>query len=309
MSALTTALGPLAALVLTGFFLGRTRVLGEQGARVLARVVFTVAIPALLVVTLGRADLHAVLSRTAAATVVSTGVVVVGVACVVRLAWRRPAGEAAITTLAASYVNAVHLGLPLAMFLFADAVVIVPTLLLQQLVLAPLAIVVLEADSVAGRSRAQVIRATGARILRNPIILATAAGLAVAGAGWHLPDIVVTPLELLGATAAPLALLVLGATLAVPRTPGQRAPRRELWFATAVKSFVHPAVAAAVAMLLGLDAHGVLVVTTMAALPTAQNVLVYALAYQRGQAVARDVGLFSTLLLVPVLLTVTAVLG
>jgi hypothetical protein len=47
----------------------------------------------------------------------------------------------------------------------------------------------------------------------------------------------------------------------------------------------------------------------MAALPTAQNVLVYALQYGRGQAIARDAGLVTTALAVPVMLVVAATLA
>jgi len=309
VSEVLTALGTLGAVVLAGFLLGRTRVLGEQAATVLARVVFTVAIPALMIVTVGRADLHVVLSRAAGVTALSTAILAVLVALVLRLARRRPAAEAAVPTLAASYVNAVHLGLPLALYLFGDAVVVVPTMLFQQLVLAPLAFLVLEASAASGRPRGEVLRATGARMVRNPIVVATTLGLVLAALPWRMPDAVAGPFELVGAAAAPLALLVFGATLAVPRTLGPQASRREVWFLTAMKSVVHPLLAVGVGTLLGLDARGLLVVASMAALPTAQNVLVYALAYQRGQAVARDVGLFSTLLLVPVLLVVTAALG
>jgi malonate transporter len=50
-------------------------------------------------------------------------------------------------------------------------------------------------------------------------------------------------------------------------------------------------------------------VVAISALPTAQNVLVYALQYRRGQALARDAGLVTTILAVPVLLVITALLG
>jgi predicted permease len=47
----------------------------------------------------------------------------------------------------------------------------------------------------------------------------------------------------------------------------------------------------------------------MAALPTAQNVLVYATQYGRGQALARDAGMVTTTLAVPLLLIIAAALG
>ena len=50
-----------------------------------------------------------------------------------------------IGTLASSYVNAGNLGLPLAVYLLDDAVAVVPTLLFQLLVLAPVAFAVLDA--------------------------------------------------------------------------------------------------------------------------------------------------------------------
>lgn len=313
MSAVLTALGTLGVVVLAGFVLARTRVLGEGATTALARVVFTIAIPALLLVTVGRADLHVLLSRTALVTWLSTLGLVVVVAVVVRGWWRRRAGEATITTLAASYVNAVHVGLPLAVFLFDDPVVVVPTMLLQLLVLAPAAFVVLDADAAAAEGRrrwpAQAVRDTARRTVRNPIIVATVLGLVLAALPWSPPDPLLGPFELVGATAAPLALLVFGATLAEPRTPGGGAPRRDLWFAVVVKSVVHPAVAALVGLALRLDRAGLLVVATMAALPTAQNVLVYAIRYERGRALARDVGLWSTLLLLPALLVISAVLA
>ncbi len=60
---------------------------------------------------------------------------------------------------------------------------------------------------------------------------------------------------------------------------------------------------------LGLPAPALLAVVAMAALPTAQNVLVYAMRYRHGEALARDAGLVSTVLCVPVLLVVAATLG
>jgi len=47
----------------------------------------------------------------------------------------------------------------------------------------------------------------------------------------------------------------------------------------------------------------------MAALPTAQNVLVYATQYGRGQALARDAGMLTTVLAVPALMVIAATLG
>ncbi len=316
MGAVVAALGPMASIGVVGWLIGRGRLLGAGAERVLARTVFAVATPALLLVTIARADLHLLLSRTALVTALST-LVVAGLALAgARGLWRLGGGEATVVTLASSYVNAGNLGLPLAVYLLGDATAVVPTLLFQLLVLAPVAFTVLDsrrpvADDAASGEAAVPTGGGGVlgRTLRNPIIIGTLTGLALAALPWDVPDVVLEPFRLVGAAAAPLALLTFGMSLAIPRTRGDRADGRELALAVGLRSVVHPLLAAAIGRALALDDAALLAVVTMAALPTAQNVLVYALQYGRGQAVARDAGLVTTLLALPAMLVVAATLA
>ncbi len=318
MGAVLTALGTMGAVVALGWALGRWQVLGERAAPVLARVVFTVATPALLLGTLAHADLRLLLSRTAAATWGSTALVALLAAVVLRLVLRRRAADVTVATLASSYVNAGNVGLPLSVYLLGDPVAVVPTLLFQLLVLAPVAFTVLDGAAAAAAAPADAtavipwavrVRAVVRRTLGNPIILGTLTGVLLAALPWDLPEVVFEPFRLVGAAAAPLALLAFGMQLAVPRAPAAAAPRRDLVVTVALRSVVHPVLAWGLGSALGLPAHALLAVTAMAALPTAQNVLVYAMQYRHGEALARDAGLVTTLLCVPVLLIVSAVLA
>jgi len=304
MGAVVTALGTMGIVIALGWLLARRGVLGERAAPVLARVVFAVATPALLLTTVAHADLHLLLSRTAVVTWTSTALVAVVAVVVLRLAWRRSAADVTVGTLASSYVNAGNLGLPLAVYLLDDAVAVVPTLLFQLLVLAPVAFAVLDART--GPLRAGSV---AGRTLRNPIIVATLVGLALAALPWALPDVVYEPFRLVGAAAAPLALLTFGMSLAVPRTLATAAPRRDLALAVGLRSVVQPVIAWGLGTAIDLPPHALLAVVAMAALPTAQNVLVYAMQYRHGEALARDAGLVTTVLCVPVLLVVAGTLG
>lgn len=145
------------------------------------------------------------------------------------------------------------------------------------------------------------------RVVTNPIVVATFAGLAVAALPWSPPDAVLAPFALVGAAAPPLALLTFGMSLAGPRATQDAPPRRDLALVVGLRSVGHPLVAWGVGSALGLPDDALLAVVTMASLPTAQNVLVYALHYRRGEGLARDAGLVTTLLCVPVLLVVAAV--
>ena len=301
MGAVVTALGTMGAVVALGWFLARRRVLGERAAPVLARVVFAVATPALLLTTVAHADLHLLLSRQAVVTWTSTIAVALVAVLVLRFALRRPAADVTVGTLASSYVNAGNVGLPLAVYLLDDAVAVVPTLLFQLLVLAPVAFAVLDRGSLRG----SVLR----RTLSNPIIVGTLLGLVLAALPWSLPEVVYEPFRLVGAAAAPLALLTFGMALAVPRTVDTAAPRADLTLAVSLRAVAHPLLAWGLGTALGLPPHALLAVVAMAALPTAQNVLVYAMQYRHGEALARDAGLVTTVLCVPVLLVVAATLG
>ncbi|MCR6491917.1 AEC family transporter [Cellulomonas sp. P24] len=162
MGAVVTALGTMAAVIGVGWLLGRRGTLGSGARTVLARTCFSVATPSLLLVTVAHADLHALLSRSALVTALSTATVAVVAIVVLAVVWRRPAPDVVIGTLASSYVNAGNLGLPLAVYLLGDAVAVVPSLLFQLLVIAPVAFTVLD-----GHAGAAAPGNPGARGLRG----------------------------------------------------------------------------------------------------------------------------------------------
>jgi len=179
-------------------------------------------------------------------------------------------------------------------------------LLFQLLVLAPIAFTILDAHLFPGRPG---LRGVLARTFRNPIIVASLTGLLLAALPWKLPAAVFGPFALVGAAAAPLALITFGMSIAVPRTEGEATRPRELVLAVTLRTVVSPTLALVLGHVLGLDRHTLLAVVAMAALPTAQNVLVYATQYGRGQALARDAGVVTTALAVPTLLVIAATLG
>lgn len=306
MVAVITALGTMAAIIGAGWLLGHRDTLGAGGLPVLARVCFTVATPCLLFVTVAHANLSLLLSRSALVAGVCASAVALIAIVMLALVWRRAAADVVFGTLAASYVNAGNLGLPLAVYLLGDAVAVVPPLLFQLLVIAPIAFTVLDAHLIRARPG---LRGIAVRTFSNPIIVASLAGLLLAGLPWKLPAVMFGPFALIGAAAAPLALLTFGMSIAVPRAEGEATRRRELVLVTVLRSVVSPAIALVLGRALGLEHGALLAVVAMAALPTAQNVLVYATRYKHGQALARDAGMVTTTLAVPVLLVIAAVLG
>ncbi|MEV4478983.1 AEC family transporter [Micromonospora coxensis] len=305
MPGVLTGFAVIGAVIAVGWLLGRLDVLDPQASTVLSRVAFFVATPALLFTTVSRADVLGVVSSALLVTVLSTAVVATVFVLVVRLRWRRPVAETTIGVLAASYVNAANIGIPVAVYVLGDASVVAPVLLFQLVVMTPLAFAVLETST---GGRMPPLRAA-TRPLGNPVTVACALGLAVNLTGWFPPEAVLRPVELVAAMAVPTALLAYGLSLHGAPAPGSGDSGRDVRLAVLLKTVAQPTVAYLIARYaLTLPHPLVLACTVTAGLPTAQNVFVYAVRYGRGVVLARDAVLLSTVAAVPVLLGV-ALLG
>ncbi len=299
-------------LVAIGFALGRTQVLGEHAHDVLSRLVFFVCTPALLFTSLATSDLSVIFSSTlviAGVSAFATGTLYIVLAR--GLLRRRDIPELTIGALSSSYVNSVNLGLPIAIFVLDDASFIAPLLLFQILIYSPLALGVLDVtalDRTAGKS---VLRDTVRLPLTNPIVIGGLIGVVVSLIGWHPPTAILEPMKMLGSASVPAALLAFGMSLTgVPLFKKGQSPRREVALATVLKMLFMPALVYVVARWgFGESGHTLFAQVVIAALPTAQNVLVYATRYRRGQVLARDTALLTTLVSIPVIAVIAWLLA
>lgn len=299
----------IGVVVGVGYLLGRGGVLGEQGSRVLARAAFFVATPALLFTTLSRADVGAVFSSALLVTAVTSSLACLLFVPFARLR-RRPAGEVVVGSMASGYVNAGNLGIPISTYVLGDPAAVAPVLLFQLAVLTPLFTTLLDVLPGDGRGESPGWVRVAFAPLRNPIAIATAAGLVVSGTGLVLPEPVVAPVELLADLAVPAMLLAFGLSLHGARRPGTGETAGSVWTAVLIKNVLHPLIAWAFAAgVLGLDGPALLAAVVLAALPTAQNVFGYAVRYERAVTLARDTALATTVVAVPVLLVVAALLA
>jgi predicted permease len=280
-------------------------VLGQESQRVLSRLVYFVATPALLIDLLSRTDVSDVLGvgfAIAGLTVLAVLVVYVPVA----RRRGRSVSHIVIGALSASYANGGYLGLPIAVYVLGDAAFAVPIMVLQLIVYAPLALSVLDLDATGRRPTIGALVLSG---LRNPVSVAAVCGVLISVIGVDLPEIVAEPIKLLGGMAVPGALLAYGVSLRFGGAIGS-AHRREIAVIALLKLAWMPAVAYVLARFaFGLGAHEVFGLTVMAALPTAQNVFVYASRFQRSELLARDSVAVTTLLSIPVLFVLAAVLA
>jgi malonate transporter and related proteins len=308
VSAVVGAFAALVAVAVLGYVVGLTGVLRAQDELVLSRLAFFVATPALLFTTVARADLHSIFSAVLVTNVASLFVVQVVFLVVAALIWRRTRSQATIGVLASSYVNAGNLGVPVAAYVLGDGALVAPIVLFQLLVMAPIAFAVLDGDR-QGSGRRVSVRTLLMRPLKNPLTVASLLGLLVASIDVELPSLLMRPIDLLAAAAVPVGLIAYGLSLSAG-TKGSITLRRDVVLAVLLKNVLQPVAAYAVARwVLGLEGTALIAPTLLAALPTAQNVYVYAVHYRASRTLARSAVLLSTLLSIPLMTAIVGILA
>ncbi|MFJ3384400.1 MULTISPECIES: AEC family transporter [unclassified Curtobacterium] len=295
----------IGAIIAAGYVVGRAGLLGPHAQFVMSRLAFFVLMPCLLFHTIATADIASLVSPMLWVSLLSAVLVAVGTALVFALVLRRSVTVTTVGALAASYVNANNIGLPVAVYVLGQATAVVPVILLQLVVMAPIALTILDAATASGGGwRRRVLGP-----VTNPLIIASLLGLLCSALHVQLPDPVLEPFALVGAAAVPVVLLSFGMSLHGSAPLRDPSIRTDVIVASSIKLVVMPAVAFVLArFVFGLDEQQVFVLTTLGALPAAQNVFNYAQRYDAAVPVARDVVLISTLGAVPVLVAIAALL-
>ena len=215
MGEVVSGLAVFAVVIAVGWALVRFGAVPAGSDTILTGVCFYAATPALLVTTIGGADLATVVSRATLAGLLAETLGIVSAWLVHRLALRRSVAESTIGALAAGYVNAANLGIPVLIVLLGDATAIAPILLLQLLVLSPTAFAILDVSTARGAGPGPAVWTAP---LRNPLLLGVVAGLVVNLTGWDAGaaagGLVANSLSALGALAVTLMMLSLGMSLA-----------------------------------------------------------------------------------------------
>ena len=299
------------AIIGSGWLVARRRLLGEGAQTVLSRLSFFVASPALLLETLSKADLHSIFSSHLLVITVSSALV--GLLSVGTFRWvrRRNLSEALIASMSSSVANAANLGIPISVFVLGDASYVAPLLIFQLALFTPSYLLLLDGTTATAKPGAARALQFVLPVVTNPNIIGSMIGLVLAAAGWQLPELIMQPIHLIGGAAIPAILMAFGISLYGSRPLRADDGRRfDTLLATSFKLVVHPVIAFTFARFaLGLDGHALFAAVVTAALPTAQNVYVAAQRYQRGLVVAKDTVLITTVLAVPAMAVLAALLS
>lgn len=296
----------IGAVIAAGYLVGRLGILGQHAEFVLGRFAFFVLSPALLFTVLAEADARQLFSDLLPVSAIASLTCMAVFALVARVIWRRALPETTIGSLASGYANANNIGLPIAAYVLGDPAFAAPIILLQLVILTPIALTILDVSTSGTLSVGRVL----SQPIRNPLIIGSTLGLILSVTGVELPDAVMEPFHLIGAAAVPTVLLLFGMSLHGRRILEPGSGRRDILLAVGLKIVAMPVIAWAVgAFVLGLTGLPLFAVVVLAGLPTAQNVFNYALRFDRAVPVARDTVLITTVLSIPALVVIAALLA
>jgi predicted permease len=199
---------------------------------------------------------------------------------------------AAARALAYTFGNTIMIGVPLIGLAFGEAglVTLFTLISVHALVLLTGATVVFELAAARerantpGQSKPHMLR-TVLQAVKNgilhPVPLPIIAGLVFAQTGLVLPAVVDKPLQLLGQALGPLALLLVGVTLAFSKVGANFKPALRV---ALVKSLVFPLILGSLGMALGFGGPALAVLVVTASLPIGANVFLFAQRYDVAEA-------------------------
>lgn len=283
-----------------GYLAARFGVVQGDQRRVLNNVAFYVATPALLFAVLYDSDPAIMLSPVIIVTTLAAVAVAAVYVLASRLWFKQDLATVTLGATTTSYVNSNNLGLPVAIYILGDAAYVAPLMLVQLIIYTPVILAILEAKR--GNSKG-ALRAL-VRAVTNPIIIASVLGFVFALFEVPMPGLLLDPIEMIGAAAIPMILMSFGVSLRGQRALQPGSGRKAVLVATALKVLGMPAVALGLSLAFGLDPHETFIATTIAALPTAQNVYNYAATYRKAETLVRDTVFLTTFASLPVIAAV-----
>ncbi len=266
---------PVFAIILAGYLSGRFRILGEESSEALNRFVFYVALPVLLFYSMARVEPAQIFNWPFIGAFATGSVATMAIAMLAaRIMFRTQFSEKVLFGMTAVWANTGYMGIPLAIVAFGDAGALpaIIATVFQSVVLLVLVTALIEmgrrGPGLGGIG--QVLTA----LLRNPLIISPALGIAWSIAGWRLPVPVATFCAILSPAAGPAALFAIGLFLVgkpIRRGFGEVAAM------TMFKLVVHPLVTWwCVSNVFELDPLWSAVAILLAALPAGANCFVVA---------------------------------
>lgn len=287
---------PIFIVVLLGYVSTWKNITTKADVRALGVFVIKFALPALIFRSLSQRSLSEIINLDYLAACAGGSLCVfLSMFAFARLAQKKGMAAGAIQALGSSVSNSGFVGFPVAMMVLGSGVVVALslTMIVENIVMIPLALVLAECSGHEGKSVRDVLVPLARRMALNPLILAILAGGAVSLSGLGLPLPIAKPIEMLAAASGVVALFAVGGALVGLRVRGMAADIARI---VGTKLLIHPsAVFLAQLLVPGLDHDLGKAMVILASAPTLSIYPLLGQAYGQEQVCAATVMMATTL--------------
>lgn len=211
-----TITAPIFLLIGLGFLSVHSGLLAREQIRGISSFVIHFALPALLIHSLATRPIEEILNAGYLLAYGLASLAAFAVGFALSRWWRRDSlAGAAMTGLGMSASNSGFIGYPVVVMVVGPlaALPMALCMLVESLLMVPLALTLAEAGRQNGGSVRQVAVEIVRRLAKNPVLIGIVVGLGLSLLELHLPPILLRPIEMLAQASAPVALFVIGGTL------------------------------------------------------------------------------------------------
>ncbi|MBU2966039.1 AEC family transporter [Amphritea sp. 2_MG-2023] len=208
---------PIFLLILVGYIVSRVGIIPRESLPGMSSFVLYLALPVLIFHKLTQMDLGTIVDSQYLLVYAVAGVLsFFTVFFISRMGRRDSLSFAGLKGMGSAMPNSVFIGFPVALQYFDQppTQALVMCLLVENIVLFPLALAFMEAREDQGADLKKLTATVALRLMKNPIIIAVISGILVSLIGLQLPQFLDRAMQILNGSAAPMALIIIGASLA-----------------------------------------------------------------------------------------------
>jgi malonate transporter and related proteins len=271
---------PVFAVIVSGWIVGYTGYLSRALSDALIHFAYNIAMPALLIVTIGQEQSHSLLRwRFLVAFGGGSLLCFILVFCIMSICVSRSLASRTMHGMAASMTNTGFVALPVLEAIYGPRAVLPAAIatVFVAVVMFPVAVILLELDQQDAHGSRRTPMVTVKHVVLNPMVLSTLVGMLWSVLGLRMPGPVTAYLDILADALTPCALFAIGLGLSID---GLRANIGRASLLSAVKLVIMPLIVYGLSVFLRLDPLYTIAAVICAAVPTAKTAYILAGEYR-----------------------------
>lgn len=216
MLAILAITSPVFILIALGFVSRRMELVNREQIQGMGSFVISFALPALIIKALAERPIQEIINPVYLGAYAGGSLLAFGLGfAMYRWGRHQDLTNSTLAGLGMSVSNSGFIGYPLVAVILGSpaAIGLALCMMVENLLIIPLALVLAEAGSSRGGTWARVVGETFRRLLRNPVIIGIIIGMSLSILDLRLPPVLFRVVDMLASASAPVALFVIGGSL------------------------------------------------------------------------------------------------